>query len=104
MTAHGALARLPSPVNNGEGQIYQRVGREDCLAGNGTLEPLPNSRALPRRLATETKGGPMKRGFTPLKILALMLLVSSRASADETHAPGAHPAPIRRAPTAPRVI
>ena len=39
VTAHGAPARLPSPVNNGEGQIYQRVGREDCLAGNGTLEP-----------------------------------------------------------------
>jgi hypothetical protein len=46
----------------------------------------------------------MRRGFTPLKILALVLLVASRASADETHAPGAHPAPIRRAPTAPRVI
>ena len=46
----------------------------------------------------------MKRGFTPLKILALMLLVSSRASADETHASGAHPAPLSRAPTAPRMI
>ena len=46
----------------------------------------------------------MRRGFTPLAILALLLLVASRASADETHASGAHPAPIRRAPTAPRVI
>lgn len=46
----------------------------------------------------------MKRGFTPLKILALVLLVASRASADETHAPGAHPAPLSRAPTAPRTI
>ena len=46
----------------------------------------------------------MRRGFTPLAILALVLLVASRASADETHAPGAHPAPLSRAPTAPRTI
>ena len=36
--------------------------------------------------------------------IALVLLVASRVSADETHASGAHPAPLSRAPTAPRVI
>lgn len=46
----------------------------------------------------------MRRGFTPLAILALVLLVASRVSADETHASGAHPAPLSRAPTAPRTI
>ena len=30
VTAHGAPARLPSSVNNGEGQIYQRKRRRVC--------------------------------------------------------------------------
>ena len=40
----------------------------------------------------------MRRGFTPLAILALLLVVASRASADETHASGAHPAPTQSRP------
>lgn len=92
----------PAPHASAPGQQIRGQSRPTapCPADVSSLAVW---RAPLRRGERGEEAGPMRRRFTLLALLlAILVIVSSRASADETHASGASPAPSPPRPGLPK--